>query len=131
VPIKNLDPKSPINSVFAGSGFKVADEIYMFRNDTALAGERHLLLALDTEKMKPEDLAKDKTKDGTPYRKDGVYAVSWIAPYGKGRNFYCSLGHRDEIYYNPVVLQHYLAGIQYALGDLEADATPTKPASGG
>jgi hypothetical protein len=25
---------------------------------------------------------------------------------------------------NPVVLEHYLAGIQYALGELKADATP-------
>ena len=120
VPVKNLDPKNPVNAAFNGMGFEVDDEIYMFRNDTALASERKLLLALDTEKMTPEDVAKGK-------RKDGVYAVSWIATYGKGRNFYCSLGHRDEIYWNPTVLQHYLAGIQYALGDLEADATPTKP----
>jgi uncharacterized protein len=119
VPLKNLEPKNPINAVFNGLGYEVADEIYMFRDDTSLASERKILLALDTDKMKPEDVAKGK-------RKDGLYAVSWIATYGKGRNFYCSLGHRDEIYWNPVILQHYLAGIQYALGDLEADATPSK-----
>ena len=48
------------------------------------------------------------------------------AAFGDGRTFYCSLGHRDEIYYNPTILRHYLAGFQYALGDLEADATPVE-----
>ena len=28
-------------------------------------------------------------------------------------------------YWNPAGLQHYLDGLQYALGDLEADATPS------
>ena len=43
---------------------------------------------------------------------------------GKGRIFYCSLGHNREVYWNPAVVRHYLAGIQYALGDLQVDATP-------
>jgi hypothetical protein len=29
------------------------------------------------------------------------------------------------MFWNPSLLQHFLAGIQYALGDLKADATPT------
>ncbi|HYV36701.1 MAG TPA: ThuA domain-containing protein, partial [Gemmataceae bacterium] len=60
-------------------------------------------------------------------REDNVYPISWVSTFGKGRTFYCSLGHRDDIYWNPAVLGHYLAGFQYALGDLEADATPTAP----
>jgi uncharacterized protein len=55
--------------------------------------------------------------------------VSWIRTYGKGRVFYCSLGHREEIFWNPVVLRHYLAGIQFAIGDLPADSTPSTPSS--
>jgi type 1 glutamine amidotransferase len=116
VPIKNLAPQNPLNKPFAGEDFKVTDEIYQFRNDTALASDRRMLLALDPEQM---DLSKGS-------RSDHFYPVSWLSTYGEGRTFYCSLGHRDEIYHNPKVLQHYLAGIQYALGDLEADATPGK-----
>ncbi len=116
VPIRNLAPDHKLNKPFAGEGFKVNDEIYQFRGDTALPSDRRMLLALDPEQM---DLSKGN-------RQDGFYPVSWLAAYGDGRTFYCSLGHRDEIYYNPKVLQHYLAGIQYVLGDLEADATPTK-----
>jgi hypothetical protein len=116
VPIKNLVPKHPLNKVFGGKGFTVTDEIYQFRSDTALASDRRILLSLDPE--------WDGIKRGR--RKDGNFPISWIAKYGEGRSFYCSLGHRNEIYYNPVVLQHYLAGIQYALGDLDADASPTQ-----
>ncbi len=58
-------------------------------------------------------------------RTDNDFGVSWYKSYGdedKGRVFYCSLGHNDHIYWNPSVLSHYLAGIQYALGDLEIPA---------
>ena len=119
VPVKNLDPKNPVNAAFGGKDFEIADEIYMFRDDTALPTDRRFLLALDLEKMKKDDAAKGK-------RANGTYPISWVATYGKGRTFYCSLGHREEIFWNPEILKHYLAGIQYALGDLEADATPVK-----
>ncbi len=118
VPIRVLSKNHPLTKVFGDEGFTVRDEIYQFRENTALPSDRRMLLALDPSKM---DLSKGK-------RKDGLYPISWLARYGDGRTFYCSLGHRNEIYYNPVVLQHYLAGFQYALGDLDADATP-QPAS--
>jgi hypothetical protein len=57
-------------------------------------------------------------------RPDGDYAISWLRNFGAGRVFYCALGHRKEILWNKPVLQHYLDGIQFALGDLKADATP-------
>ena len=114
VPIRLLDKQHPLNQVFKGQGFTITDEIYQFRPNTALPQERRMLLTLDPNF---NELGKGK-------RKDEVYPISWIAKYGNGRTFYCSLGHRDEIYYNPMILEHYLAGFQYALGDLEADATP-------
>ena len=117
VPIRILAATHPVNKAFGGTEFEVTDEIYQFRNDTALSTERKMLLALDNEKI--PDIGKGK-------REDKFYPISWVANYGEGRTFYCSLGHRNEIYWNPVVLKHYLAGIQYALGDLKADATPTK-----
>lgn len=58
-------------------------------------------------------------------RTDGDYAVSWVQGVGKGRVFYSSLGHNHEIYSNPHMLKHYLAGIQFACGDLKADVTPS------
>jgi type 1 glutamine amidotransferase len=122
VRLKNLDPNHPLTKAFGGKSFEVTDEIYQFREDTASPDERRMLLSLSGE---IEDTGKGK------YGKDGLYPISWCDDYGDGRIFYCSLGHRDEIYWNPVVLQHYLAGIQFALGDLEADASPKKIAANG
>ncbi|HEX3314961.1 MAG TPA: ThuA domain-containing protein [Gemmataceae bacterium] len=117
VPIKNLEPSNPLNAAFHGKDFEITDEIYQMRKDTALPTDRLFLLELDTAKMK--DAAKGNR--GV----DGPYAVSWASTYGKGRTFYCSLGHREEIYWNPMILQHYLAGLQYVLGDLDAPSRAT------
>ncbi len=114
VPIRLLDPNHPLNKVFGGEGFTIRDEIYQFRDDTALPSERKMLLSLD-----PDWEGIDKGD-----RQDGFYPISWIDRYGDGRTFYCSLGHRDEIYHHPLILEHYLAGMRYVLGDLAADAEP-------
>jgi uncharacterized protein len=116
VVIKNVEPSNPINAAFDGKGFDITDEIYVFRADTALPTERKYLLTLDETKM--------DTKKGK--REDGLYPISWVSTFDKGRTFYCSLGHNDQIYFTPAILKHYLAGLQYVMGDLPADATPAK-----
>ena len=42
----------------------------------------------------------------------------------QGRVFYCTLGHAKTAYTNPTLMKHYLAGIQFAAGDLPADMSP-------
>ena len=114
VPIRLLDASHPLNAVFGGRGFMIKDEIYQFRDGTARPQDRRMLLSLNP--------GWEPISKGT--REDGFYPLSWIAPYGNGRTFYCALGHRDETYSNPAVLRHYLAGIQYTLGDLAVDDAP-------
>lgn len=115
VALKIDEPGHPLVSMF-NAPFKIADEIYQFRAPYSRARLR-VLLSLDTT-------ATDMTKKGIK-RDDGDFAVSWVRNYGRGRVFYCSLGHRHDIFWNSKVLEHYLAGIQFALGDLPALATPT------
>ncbi len=43
--------------------------------------------------------------------------------------FYTSLGHFVYIFWNEPLLEHFLAGIQYALGDLKANDTPSAHAA--
>ena len=50
--------------------------------------------------------------------------MSWIRRQGKGRVFYTGLGHGVDVFANAQMLQHILAGIQYALGDLAANDAP-------
>lgn len=116
VTVKLDEPGHPLVSMFGGQPFEVADEIYQFKAPYSRHRLR-VLLSLDTGKT-------DMTKAGIR-RDDRDLAVSWVRNYGLGRVFYCSLGHREEIFWNPGVLRHYLAGIQFALGDLWADATPS------
>jgi type 1 glutamine amidotransferase len=54
--------------------------------------------------------------------------VSWLRSAGKGRVFYTNFGHREDTFSKPMILKHMLDGLQYAIGDLEADSTPTDQA---
>ena len=115
--IKPDEPNHPLCAPLEGRSFEVRDEIYvsrkpLTREPMTREGIR-VLLSLDLAKMEDPKL-----------RKDGDYAISWIRPYGKGRVFYCTLGHAKAAYTNPDVMKHYLAGIQFAAGDLAADAEP-------
>ena len=110
------DPAHILNKSFEGKGFILKDEIYQIKGPYSRDTHR-VLLSLD--------MSQDRNHHVTgTHRSDGDYAISWIKRFGEGRVFYCSLGHNKEVYYNTAVLQHYLAGIQWALGDLTVDETP-------
>jgi len=53
-----------------------------------------------------------------------VRYVAWISAHGNGRVFYVSPSHNGSAYTMPALLQFYLDGIQYALGDLDCDDSP-------
>ena len=111
VGVLNEDPTNPITAPLDGKDFEITDEIYQYK-DYDRKNQR-VLLGLD--------VTKTNMKKGGIKRTDGDFAVSWIKDVGQGRLFYCSLGHREEIYWNPMMLKFYLAGLQFALGDLKAD----------
>jgi type 1 glutamine amidotransferase len=49
----------------------------------------------------------------------------WIKSEGKGRVFNSVLGHRPDFYMMPDLVKLMVGGIQFALGDLDADTTPS------
>jgi len=113
------DPQNPVNAVFGGQSFQISDEVFQFQAPYSRRKLR-VLLSIDTEKT-----------DMNPSRRflpdrfaERDFAISWIRNYGKGRVFYSSLGHNSHIFSNAPVLAHFLAGIQFALGDLAAEASP-------
>ena len=105
------------------ANWTVYDEIYQMKNfdRTKVRG----LLTLDKH-----------PNNKTP----GDYPIAWIKDYGKGRVFYTSLGHREDVWEPnskaqqgkivnaPEVAlayqQHLLGGIKWALGLEQGDATP-------
>ena len=112
--IKIDDPKHPLTAAFKGEDFKISDEIYRIKGFSR--EKLRVLISLDMA---------DETnlKAGGVKLTDKDVPISWVHGYGKGRVFYCSLGHNHDIFWNPAVLQHYLDGVQFALGDLTADTT--------
>lgn len=116
--VKLDEPNHPVNKAFKGKGFMINDEIYRIGGAYSRKSQR-VLLSVD---MNNETNKKQKGL----VRKDNDYGVAWIKPFGKGRVFFCSLGHNSGVYLNPAILQHYLDGIQYALGDLKVDDSPSQ-----
>lgn len=111
-----LDEKDhPLLKAFDGKDFTITDEIYQFKDPYSRKNVR-VLLSLD--------VTKTDMKKGGIQRKDEDFAVAWVRTQGKGKVFYSSLGHREEIYWNPTILKFTLDGIQFALGDLEAPGEP-------
>jgi hypothetical protein len=53
------------------------------------------------------------------------YGSVWIKSYGKGRVFNCAMGHTPTLFATPDLAQLILNGIQFILGDLPADTTPS------
>jgi type 1 glutamine amidotransferase len=125
ITVKIDDPKSPITAAFKGKSFNTIDEVYTF-NESSFSRERvRVLMSIDYNMM----TGCDKGIEAYP-RKDHDFALSWIQKVGQGRVFYQALGHHESIYYNnPDMLAHLLAGMQYAIGDLKADDTPSKKKS--
>ena len=116
VQMKLDEPDHPINECFHGESFKVKDEIYQFKDPYSRDNQR-VIVSLDMD-----DPDTKAVKGGMPdkiERTDGDFGVSWVRKEGQGRVFYCSMGHNHHIFSDTRILQHYLAGIQYALGDYD------------
>lgn len=130
IQVKIDDPTSPLTAVFEGKGFPYQDEMYVFKAPYSREKLR-VLLSIDhpnsPEVRKAEEsMQKRRGNAAAPVRADHDYAIAWIRPWGKGRVFFCSFGHRPEITWDPKIVRFTLAGIQYALGDLKADDAPVK-----
>ena len=127
--LKVEDTKHPATRML-GNSWPLVDEFYMFgtapwnaakpddnidvlfKNKIPMGFSRdrvHVLMSLDTEKM---DLTNQPD-----LVKGGDYPQAWTRDYGKGRTFYTSLGHRDDIWsHDPVFRAHINGGIRWALG---------------
>ena len=122
IPVKVDDPKSPLTVMFPSRGFEVVDETYTLAQDSFSRKRVHVLTSINYAKMSAEDKAKEPA---ATRRTDGDYALSYIQRVGNGRVFYEAHGHDEKVYALRPFVAHMLAGIQYALGDLKADDSPS------
>lgn len=117
--MKLEEPDHPVVAAFGGSGFPLQDEFFRPKG-TYTRRRNRILLGFDLEKT---DLANEP-RDGC-YREDKDYAMAWVRQYGRGRVFYSSFGHHPAIFQDARLLQFYLAGTQFVLGDLDAPTLPS------
>jgi hypothetical protein len=119
VAVKLDEPAHPLAAAFGGRGFWIREEIYQIAGPYGRDKQR-VVASLDMSKP------ANARPAAAIIRTDGDFPVSWIKrTAGGGRVFYTSLGHREDVYFQPEVLQHYLDGLQFALGDLAMDAVPS------
>jgi uncharacterized protein len=123
IPVKIDDPNSPLTAMFPAHGYEIVDETYTFAQDSFSRKRVHVLTSINYNKMSAEDKAKEPA---ATKRTDGDYALSYIQRVGNGRVFYEAHGHDEKIYFSRPFVAHMLAGIQYALGDLKADDSPSE-----
>jgi type 1 glutamine amidotransferase len=116
--VKIDDPASPLTKAFAGKGFTWTDEFYHFPDTGPFSREKmHVLLSVDA--------AKSDMTEWKGIRADNEYPLSWIRSYGKGRVFNLALGHTPVLFETPAFGVYVLSAIQFVLGDLKADTTPS------
>ena len=122
--IKVEDTASPLTKSFGSASFEHSDEFYIFPPASPYSrAKQRVLLSIDVERS---DRATANRFCAQCTRPDQDYALAWIKAYGKGRTYFTPLGHTTPFYTDPRWTGHLLAAIQYLLGDLDADATPSR-----
>ncbi len=126
------DAKHPLNAAFGGNGFWHKDEIYQYKPETYEGKDNlRVLVSLDMSKSRNIGVLLQSKGDKAPEAPSPDAAsklerpVSWLREYGGGRVFYSNFGHNESTFASAPMLKHFLDGLQYASGDLSADATPT------
>lgn len=110
IAVKLDEPDHPVVRAFDGRGFQIIDEGYQFQEPYSRRKSR-VLYSLDLSRM-------DTNKPNL--RPDRDLGLCWVKRFGEGRVFYTALGHNEEEFWNPALLEHILAGLQFSLGDLPA-----------
>jgi len=106
--IRAASPKFPGVKQF-GESQKLKEEWYALKN---FAKDLHVILIEDNEGM-----------TGDCYQRP-PFPATWARMHKKGRVFYTSFGHRDDIWTNPQVQGIIVGGMAWAMGNVKANVKP-------
>jgi uncharacterized protein len=142
----NQDTSHPATATLGPSLVIKQEEIYLIKNHDAKDCRELLLLeklsnrGLPPKGYKPGQFAGAGEFDSSKTEQAGRFPVSWCKEYGKGKVFYTTLGHREDIWddewqegngkrTNPPEVakayqRHILGGIRWALGLESGSAKP-------
>lgn len=89
--------------------FKITDEWYSQKCQT---DDLHVIIKHNTKGMR-----------GADYQRPD-FPQTWAKSYGDGRVFYTSMGHREDVWDNPLYQGLVLGGLSWASGKVEAEVRP-------
>jgi uncharacterized protein len=107
--IEVADPSFPGVSGFGTGSFKLEDEWYAQKY---IGDDLHVILVQKTEGMKGRDYERPS------------FPETWARMQGKGRVFYTSMGHREDVWENAKFQGLLLGALGWATGKFDADVTP-------
>jgi type 1 glutamine amidotransferase len=93
----------------AGSSFQIQDEWYSLKN---MPDDLHVIFVQVTDGMKGHDYERPN------------YPQTWARKHGKGRVFYTSMGHREDVWQNPNYQALLLGAMGWATGRVDANVEP-------
>lgn len=105
---KVIDPKFP-GFETAGDSFAFNEEWYSLKDFNP---DIHCLTVINAPAM-----------TGAPYQRP-AYPTTWARAEGKGRVYYTAMGHRDDIWANPVYQNMLVGAIHWATRDVDAAVPP-------
>jgi type 1 glutamine amidotransferase len=117
VQVKLENPNHPLVAAFPQEGFSHVDEPYFYKNAYSKLNFTPLLY-FDNAQIQSQR-ANQELKSGKTY-------AAWIRPEGKGKVMYIAPSHNAQSFENPALLQFFLDGLQYVVGDVNCDETPIK-----
>ncbi len=94
--------------------FEMMEEWYSLKN---FAPDLHVILVQDTKGMRNFDYERPS------------YPATWARRHGKGRVFYTSMGHRNDVWQSDTFQKVLLAGLNWTLGRVEAEIPPNLKAA--
>lgn len=106
--MRTVDRKFP-GTEKAGEGFNLNEEWYSLKN---FAPDLHVILVQETKGMQDFDY------DRPPY------PATWARMHQKGRVFYTSMGHREDVWTNPIFQELVAGALRWTTGLVDADVTP-------
>ncbi len=93
----------------AGSSFELHEEWYSLKD---FSKDLHVILVNETAGMTGNEYARP------------AFPATWARRHGLGRVFYTSMGHREDVWTNPLFQDILFGGIAWAVKDVEAELTP-------
>jgi type 1 glutamine amidotransferase len=101
-----------------GRSFEIMEEWYALKN---FQDDLHVIMVQNTKDMDKTVTAKNK---GNLVYDRPNFPETWARMHGKGRVFYTSMGHREDVWESPLYQGLLIGALNWATGKVEVSVEP-------